>query len=86
MEHEQEVQQVIMTLKELINDDSIPRNIKSKFQEMITILQQHDTLSIRINKVLSAMDEIADDTNIQPYTRTQIWGITSMLESIDTSN
>ncbi|MBU0461926.1 MAG: UPF0147 family protein, partial [Nanoarchaeota archaeon] len=39
-----------------------------------------EELSIRINKALSELDEISDDTNLQAYTRTQIWNIASMLE------
>jgi len=46
------------------------------------ILNGKTDLSIRINKALNELDEIADDTNIQSYTRTQIWNIVSLLEKI----
>jgi uncharacterized protein (UPF0147 family) len=38
--------------------------------------------NIKVNKALSELDEISDDTNIQTFTRAQIWNIASMLERI----
>jgi len=37
---------------------------------------------IRINKALHELEEIADDINLQPFTRTQLWNIVSILEKI----
>ncbi|MFW5746148.1 MAG: UPF0147 family protein [Nanoarchaeota archaeon] len=79
----QELQSVIDTLMEFQDDDSVPRNVKTRMVETAQALKSDESLSIRINKALSILDEVSDDTNIQPYTRTQIWGISSMLESID---
>lgn len=75
---------IIESLEELANDNTVPRNIKSKVEEVVAILKGDDgeDLSIKINKALSTLDEISDDTNIQAYTRTQIWNIASLLEMI----
>jgi uncharacterized protein (UPF0147 family) len=80
-----ELQMVLESLKELGEDDSIPRNVRAKLNEMRSILKTDETLSIRLNKALSALEEVSEDTNIQPFTRTQIWGLASMLESINAS-
>jgi uncharacterized protein (UPF0147 family) len=80
---EEKINQVIDALSELKEDTSVPKNIKTKITEIITILQDDSELSIRLNKVLNELDEIADDTNMQAYTRTQIWNIVSILETID---
>ncbi|MCK5468863.1 MAG: UPF0147 family protein, partial [Cyclobacteriaceae bacterium] len=29
---------------------------------------------------ISILDEVSNDTNIQPFTRTQIWNLVSLLE------
>ena len=34
----------------------------------------------KINKALHELEEVAEDTNMQPYTRTQIWNVVSLLE------
>lgn len=73
---------IIEAFEDVANDSTVPRNIKTRITEIIAILKSEEELSIRINKALSELDEISDDTNIQPYTRTQIWNIASLLETI----
>lgn len=78
-----EVDDVVFVLSELLEDTTVPKNVKSKIQEIIGSLNDNKTeLSLRINKALNILDEISDDNNIQPYTRTQIWNIASLLESL----
>ena len=81
---DERVQNIVEALQELSSDSTVPRNIKSKVEEVIKILREENgqDISIRINKALSTIDEISDDTNLQAYTRTQIWNIASMLEMI----
>jgi uncharacterized protein len=79
---EEKIKQIIDALSELNDDVSVPKNIKTKITNIITILDDDSELSIRLNKALNELDEISDDTNMQSYTRTQIWNIVSMLESI----
>lgn len=83
MPNEQKINAVIETLTKLQEDTIIPKNIKVKIQNIINALKEKNTeLSIKINKVLHELDEIADDANMQAYTRTQIWNVVSMLEKI----
>ena len=35
-----------------------------------------------MDEELDEFDEISNDTNLQPYTRTQLWNVVSMLENI----
>jgi uncharacterized protein (UPF0147 family) len=70
-------------LVELHDDNTVPKNVREKAQEMIVILNNEaDELSIRKDKVLQCLDEISQDTNLQSYTRTQIWNTVSMLEKV----
>ena len=77
-----EVDEIVIVLEELCDDTSVPRNVKTKFQEIIKSLTAAGELLIKVNKALYELDEIADDTNLQPYIRTQIWNIVSMLEKV----
>jgi len=81
---DERIQNILDALQELMSDTTVPRNIKSKVEEVINILKQDDKeeYSMKINKALSALDEISDDTNLQAYTRTQLWNISSMLEML----
>lgn len=79
---DEQLKSIISTLEELCEDNTVPRNIKSKFQKIITSLKDPENTSIKVNKALHEFDEINEDANIQPYIRTQIWNISSMLEKV----
>ena len=79
---EKQIGEIMWGLEELQKDSTVPKNVKIRIQNTMDILNGKTDLSIRINKALNELDEIADDTNIQSYTRTQIWNIVSLLEKI----
>ena len=69
-------------IKQVSEDKTVPRNIREKCLEAITILKdEKNPVDIRINTVISYLDEMSNDPNIPMYTRTQIWNIVSLLES-----
>ena len=79
---EEQVKDIIEQLSDLLEDNTVPRNVKGKVQTIINYLNESADLSLKVNKALNILDEISDDNNIQPYTRTQIWNFVSMLEAL----
>lgn len=77
-----DIENVIEILNELYEDSTVPKNVRTKIQEIINSLKGDTQLSIKVNKALNELDEIASDVNLQPYTRTQMWNIISILEKI----
>ncbi len=77
-----QVTEIVETISELSDDLSTPKNLKSKLVNISKILNQNLEDSLNINKALDELDEIVNDINLESYTRTQIWNIVSMLESI----
>jgi len=76
-------EKVIPFIQQIVNDRTVPRNIRTKCEESIQILQnEKEDVAVRISTVISNMDEISNDPNIPMYTRTQIWNIVSILESL----
>lgn len=80
-----EIQEAIEYMSELESDSSVPKNIKAKMGSIIASLKntKDDELSLTINKLLSDLDEISSDANLDQFTRQQIWSISSMLEGIN---
>lgn len=78
----EQVQEIINSLTTLMEDPVVPKNIKLKIETIIAILKEDQELSIKVNKALHELDEIADDANMQPFTRTQLWNVVSMLETL----
>ncbi len=74
---------ILEVLQELSEDSTVPKNIKNKISEVIGILKKDSDISLKISKALHELEEVSDDSNLQPFTRTQIWNITSMLEKIN---
>ena len=76
------VADIIEALQEIQTDSTVPRNVKIKITIIISTLQENIDTQIRINKALNELDEICDDANIQPFTRTQLWNVATMLEKV----
>lgn len=77
-----ETENVITSMTELLNDNTIPKNVKQKLEIIIKSLQEKGDLSLKVNKALSILEEISEDVNLQSYTRTQIWNLISILETL----
>ena len=79
---EDELEIVFNAISELSEENSVPKSVKFKLEKISSILEEDAEISIKINKALDELDELAEDNNIQPYIRTQIWNLVSILESI----
>ncbi len=75
-------EQIIELIQQVVDDRTVPRNIRSSCEECIKTLQSDQEKSVKINTVVSILDEVTNDPNIPMYTRTQIWNIVSLLESM----
>jgi uncharacterized protein (UPF0147 family) len=73
-------EEAVTALQEITEDVTVPRNIKEKLQRAIDALMEKNEESINIDKAMQALEEVAEDANLQAYTRTQIWGVVSLLE------
>ena len=74
---------IIELIQQVAEDRTVPRNIRINCEECIKTLQTKQEKSIKINTVISILDEVTNDSNIPMYTRTQIWNIVSLLESLN---
>jgi uncharacterized protein (UPF0147 family) len=74
---------VIPLIQQIANDRTVPRNIRTKCEDSIKTLQnEKGDAAVRVSTVISTMDDISNDPNIPMYTRTQVWNIVSLLESV----
>ncbi len=76
------LQGVLAAIEEMQEDSTVPRNVKMRLLEIAKLLQSDGDISMRVNKALDELDEISDDANLQSFTRTQLWNIVSMLETL----
>ena len=75
--------EVLKILNTINGDSTVPRNVKIKIQEVGLILKSDsENSALQINKVLQEIDDLSEENNIPDYTRTQLWNIASLLETI----
>lgn len=76
--------QIINMLEELQEDTSVSKNVKTKIQAMKQELinTSEENLSLTVNKLLSDLEDLSSDVNIPMFVRTQIWSVTSLLETL----
>lgn len=76
-----DVETINRLLDEINADRSVPRNIRNMIAEAKNHLNNDKLeMPVRINSVISILDEISSDPNVPVYTRTHIWNIVSLLE------
>ena len=73
---------VVATLCELKGDITVPKNVRLKVEKVTKLLNEETEIDNKVSKALNELEEIADDVNLQSYTRSQVWNVISALEKI----
>ena len=74
--------QLVENMKELYEDNTLPKNVRQKLNFIIELLEENGEVSMKISKAIHELEEIVEDRNLQAYSRTQLFNIISMLETI----
>jgi len=70
-------------LSAIIDDGTIPRNIRRVADETRTLLQNKDKqVGLRAAEAISKIDEISNDSNMPMHARTRVWELVSNLETV----
>ena len=81
--NEEAFNRVNQILQHIMEDTSVPRNIRRAAEESKdTLAKEDEEPTIRASTVISILDEISNDPNIPIHARTLIWNILSELESV----
>jgi uncharacterized protein (UPF0147 family) len=73
----------ILMLQHIMEDSSIPRNIRRVADETRQLLtNDNKELGLRAAEAISKIDEISNDPNMPVHARTRIWELVSQLETI----
>ncbi|MCK5107575.1 MAG: UPF0147 family protein [Nanoarchaeota archaeon] len=74
--------QVIDLLQEISEDDCISNGAKQKIMRSIETMSADSDVSLKANKVLSELEDLLETSGMDTYIRTQIWSVTSLLETL----
>ena len=79
-----ELSSVMQMLDELSQDRTVPRNVRTALQTAKEDLSNEKLdVDFRVSSAISILDEVANDINLPPYSRTQVWNVVSALETLN---
>ena len=77
-----ELKQAINLLDLIINDKTVPKNIRKAAEDSKNVLTSENVDELKISTAITILDEVANDPNMPIYARTKIWNVVSILEQI----
>jgi len=80
--NEDQLQEAIMRLKEIQEEQGVPKNVKARIVSTIQALEEKTETRVKVNKALNELELIAEDRNMESSTRMQIFNVVSVLEVI----
>ncbi len=81
----EDISQAIEVLEEIRGDSGTSKGIRDAISKAIDELKNNSETKAGIHKALAALDELADNPNIESYARSQIWNVVSLLETLSLS-
>lgn len=77
------VEECTAMLDSILEDTSVPRNIRRAADEIKNILSdQNESIPFRAASSLNILNKITNDPNMPQHTRTLIWNLASQFEMI----
>ncbi len=80
---EARIKQAMAMLLNIVNDASVPRNIRRAATEALNNLRDETlTPGVRAANAIGALDAVSQDPNMPIHTRVRIWNVITLLETI----
>ncbi len=82
-DNEAKIKQAIIILQKIVNDTSVPRNIRRAATDAIRNLKDESSSpAVRAANAIGILEEISQDPNMPTHTRISIWNVVSVLETV----
>ena len=81
--NEARIRQAMLMLEKIVNDSSIPRNIRRAAINSLNMLRDSSlTPGVRAANAVSILDEVTQDPNMPMHARTAIWNVIAVLSTV----
>ncbi len=77
-----ELKKLIPLLDSLLQDTSIPRNVRTNIALAKEKLETEEDVATAASGAIYALDEISNDINLPMHGRTMVWNLLSELEAL----
>ncbi len=79
---EKEIAEIIEMIDNLLQDFSVPRNVRKALEDAKNRLAGSEEITVRISAAVYMIEAVSDDVNLPAHARTQLWAILSALEGV----
>ncbi len=79
---ETKITQILSLIDNLLQDMSVPRNVKRAVEDAKRRLLEKGDPTVRVGAAIYHFEGLSEDVNLPPHARTQIWQILTALESL----
>ncbi len=79
---DEQIERLIPLLDMLVNDNSVPRNVRTKLAAAKERLAGNDEFSTKVSYAVYALDEVSNDINLPMHARTLVWNLLSEFEAL----
>ena len=76
------IHEIIDILQEISEDECVSNGVREKILKNINMMHEEADISVKANKVLNELEELLENSGLDTYIRTQIWSVTSLLETL----
>jgi uncharacterized protein (UPF0147 family) len=76
------VEEIVELMTAVVEDSSVPKNIRKALSDAKERLRSDDELTVKVSAAIYSLESVAEDVNMPPHARMQIWSIMSELESL----
>lgn len=81
--NEAKIKYAMIMLMRIINDTSVPRNIRRAATQALNQLRDEKlSPGVRAANAISILDSISQDPNMPTHTRVRIWNVITLLETV----
>ena len=77
----EKVKDVLDLMDEVINDNGVPRNIRKTVEDAKKKVEAKADVT-NLSMAIYLLDDVSNDINMPPHTRTEIWTIIPELEAL----
>ncbi|AAK41079.1 Protein of unknown function UPF0147 [Sulfolobus islandicus Y.G.57.14] len=82
-DNEAKIKQAVILLQKIVNDTSVPRNIRRAATDAIRNLQDLGlSPAVRAANAIGILEDISQDPNMPTHARISIWNVVSILETV----
>ncbi len=79
---ESKIQPVIEMIDAVLEDSSVPKNIRKALADAKMRLRGNEDVIVRVGAAIYLIEPVSEDVNMPAHARTQIWAIISALEAV----